>query len=421
MKIELPHVGESVTEGILGKWLKNVGDSVQEYDPLVEVVTDKVNMEMPSPVTGILKNILVEEGQTVPMGTVIAEITVDGEKDIPEDELPSTKSNKSDIKTSYISARTGTLIKGVAPVGPTGSAGPMVTKDEKLRLSPAVVRLANQHGIDLSTVNGTGIGGRITRKDVQLHIDSNKTSTSIDTSKLALQDSAEFDRVNLTPIRRMIADNMSRSASEIPEAWTMVEVDMTNLVDLRNRIKLDFQHTHSINITYLSFVLQIVAESLKNNPLINSVWDGDSILLKRQINIGVAVATEMGLLVPVVKNVDSSNIQDLAKTIDDITTRARGGSLKVDDVQGGTFTVNNTGAIGSVIGKALINHPQAAILNTESIVKRPVVIDDSITIRSMMNLCFTFDHRIIDGAQAGAFVTEIKQRLESIDVDMDVV
>ena len=155
--------------------------------------------------------------------------------------------------------------------------------------------------------------------------------------------------------------------------------------------------------------------------MINSVWGSDSILLKRQINIGVAVATEEGLLVPVVKNVDSLNIQNLAKTVDDITTRARTGNLKVDDVQGGTFTVNNTGAIGSVIGKALINYPQAAILNTESIVKRPVVIDDSITIRSMMNLCLTFDHRIIDGAQAGAFVTEIKQRLESIDVNLDVV
>jgi 2-oxoisovalerate dehydrogenase E2 component (dihydrolipoyl transacylase) len=421
VKIELPQVGESVTEGIIGKWLKNIGDPVQEYDPLVEVVTDKVNMEMPSPVTGILKNILVEEGQTVPMGTVIAEITVDGETDPLDDELPATESSKSDIKTSDISARTGTLIKGVSPVGPTGSAGPMVTKDEKLRLSPAVVRLANQYGIDLSTVKGTGIGGRITRKDVQLHIDSNQTSTPTDTSKLDTRGSSEFDKVNLTPVRRMIADNMSRSASEIPEAWTMVEVDVTNLVDLRNRIKPDFQHAHNINITYLSFVLQIVAGSLKNNPLINSVWGRDSILLKRQINIGVAVATEEGLLVPVVKNADSLNIQNLAKTVDDITTRARTGNLKVDDVQGGTFTVNNTGAIGSVIGKALINYPQAAILNTESIVKRPVVIDDSITIRSMMNLCLTFDHRIIDGAQAGAFVTEIKKRLESIDVNLDVV
>ncbi len=410
MKIELPQVGESVTEAYIGPWLKGVGDTVEKYEPLVEIVTDKVTMEMPSPVTGVLSNIVVDEGQTVPMGTVIAEIDVEGDEAVqPADATAPVAGGVSDA------ALTGTLLKDVAPVGPTGSGGPVATEDVGPRYSPAVQRLATEHGVDLAQVQGTGINGRVTRKDVQAYIDSGGAATSDET---ATNDDEE--RVPLTPVRRMIADNMVRSASQIPEAWSTVEVDVTGLVGLRDASKADFQRREGINLTFMPFILQAVAAALKENPIVNSTWGGDAIVLKRRINVGVAVAAPQGLVVPVVHDADALDLTALAKTIDDLATRAREGKLTVANMQGGTFTVNNTGALGSVTGKAIINHPEAAILNTEAIVKRPVVVDDEVAVRSMMNLCLTFDHRVMDGAEAGAFVNDVKSHLESIDPNSEI-
>jgi 2-oxoisovalerate dehydrogenase E2 component (dihydrolipoyl transacylase) len=402
MKIELPQVGESVTEAIVGRWLKQVGDRVEKYDPLVEVVTDKVNMEFPSPESGVLSSILVEEGQTVPMGAVIAEMDVDGE---------SAREDEDDAVETETVDRTGTLLKDVAPVGPTGSGGPMTvapTPQTAKRYSPAVVRLAAEHDLDLSRVTGTGIGGRITRKDVQGYLDARRAAPKT-------AQSADEERVPLTPVRRMIAANMVKSVTEIPEAWTVVEADVSGLVELREGAKAGFQRREGVNLTYLPFVVKAVAEALKESPIVNSTWGGDAIILKRRVNVGVAIAAPDGLVVPVVQDSDSLSVAELAKAIDELATRAREGKLNVTDVQSGTFTINNTGALGSVTGKAIINHPQAAILNTEAIVKRPVVVGDDIVIRSIMNLCLTFDHRIMDGAEAGAFVSDVKRRLEAID------
>jgi len=401
MKIELPQVGESVTEGIIGRWLKQVGDRVEKYDPLVEVVTDKVNMEFPSPESGVLSSILVEEGQTVPMGAVIAEMDVDGEPG---------REDKDDAAETETVDRTGTLLKNVAPVGPTGSGGPMTVAPApraSKRYSPAVIRLAAEHDLDLSLVAGTGIGGRITRKDVQGYLDARTT-----TPKTA--PSADEERVPLTPVRRMIAANMVKSVTEIPEAWTVVEADVSGLVELRESAKAGFQRREGVNLTYLPFVVKAVAEALKESPIVNSTWGGDAIILKRRVNVGVAIAAPDGLVVPVVRDADSLGVAELAAAIDDLATRAREGRLQVADMQSGTFTINNTGALGSVTGKAIINYPQAAILNTEAIVKRPVVVGDAIAIRSIMNLCLTFDHRIMDGDDAGAFVSGVKRRLEAI-------
>ena len=409
MKVELPHVGESVTEAIIDRWLKKVGDRVEKYDPLAEVVTDKVNMEMPSPASGVLTQILVEAGSTVPMGTVVAEIAVDGEAEQPDEpEAPPA----APLDT------TGTLLKDVAPVGPTGSGGAMVApepqrKPSGARFSPAVRRLAAEHGVDLDRATGTGIGGRVTRKDVEDFIASRGTPTEG-------PGAPDDERVALTPIRRMIADNMARSASEIPEAWSTVEADVTGLVQLREGTKDSFREREGVAITYLPFMLKAIAESLKANPLVNSTWAGDAIILKRRVNLGVATATTEGLLVPVVHDADTKTVAELARSLDDLAGRARGGKLTVQDVEGGTFTVNNTGAIGSVIGKAIIFPKQAAILNTEAIVKRPVVVDDAIAIRSIMNLSLTFDHRILDGAEAGAFLADVKHRLEAIGPDINV-
>ena len=417
MIIELPQVGESVTEGVIGKWLKSVGDRVERFDPLVEVVTDKVNMEMPSPVTGTLTALLVDEGETIPMGTPIAEVAVEGESanDAPQIEPSATPAESSPVD------RIGTLLTDVAPVGPTGSGGPISSDgparsdNGRRRYTPAVLRLAEERGVDLEKVSGTGMGGRVTLKDVRGFIaQSEQIPAAASEQPSEPAPVSDEERVPLSPVRRMIAANMVKSASEIPQAWTLVEADVTGLVARRQAIRDDFKRREGINITYLPFVMKAVAESLKENPLLNSSWDGDAIILKRRINIGIAAAAPDGLVVPVVHDADTLTIAGLARKIDDMVGRARRGELALEDVQGGTFTLNNTGALGSVLSQPLVNYPQAAILTTEAIVKRPVVIGEGIAIRSMMNLCMSFDHRIMDGAEASAFINAVKHRLEAI-------
>ena len=435
MKIELPHVGESVTEGMIGQWLKKVGDSVEKYEPLVEVVTDKVNMEMPSPVSGVLTEILVNEGETIPMGTFIAEIKVAGEAESASAESTPLVAAAAQGSSDEDVDRTGVLLTNVAPVGPTGASGPITAgpprratdKTARKRYSPAVLRLAEQHAVNLDDVIGTGLSGRITRKDVQQYVHSAESTgqtvapAALDEARYAAPAHSEEERVPLTPVRRMIADHMVKSATEIPTAWSITEVDVTNLVNRRESVKEEFRSREGINITYLPFVVKAVAESLKENPLLNSTWGGDSIVLKKHINIGVAVSAPSGLVVPVIREADTSSIAGLANKIDELTTRAREGRLELGDVQGGTFTVNNTGSLGSVASKPIINHPQAAIMTTEAIVKRPVIVEgDAIAVRSIMNVCLTFDHRVMDGAEASAFTNAVKDRLEAISKDTGI-
>ena len=422
MIIELPQVGESVTEGVIGKWLKSVGERVERFDPLVEVVTDKVNMEMPSPVSGTLTAVLASEGETVPMGAPIAEMAVEGE---------TAALRQAQDEQAELPNRIGTLLKDVAPVGPTGSGGPIsadpperpARSSGRRRYSPAVLRLAEERDVDLDKIEGTGLGGRVTLKDVRRFIElAAAVEEAEDGGPEALRtptDTGE-ERALLTPVRRMIAENMVRSATEIPQAWTLIEVDVSGLVARRQAIRDDFREREGMNITYLPFVMKAVAESLKENPLLNSSWDGDAILYKRRINIGIAAAAPDGLVVPVVHDADAMSIAGLARKIDDLTARARRGQLRLEDVQGGTFTLNNTGVLGSVVSQPLVNFPQAAILTTEAIVKRPVVVGDGIAIRSMMNLCMSFDHRIMDGAEASAFINSVKRRLEAVGPETGV-
>ena len=431
MIIELPHVGESVTEGVIGKWLKSVGDRVERYDPLVEVVTDKVNMEMPSPASGTLTAILVEEGATIPMGTPIAEMDAGEGESAPATAAPPAQAEpQAPAAAAPPADRIGTLLKDVAPVGPTGSGGP-ISADKpaesrapsraRRRYSPAVLRLADEHDVDLDRVEGTGINGRVTLKDVRRFLEAQpETSQRAAPPEPIPQPapvSTEDERVPLRPVRRMIAENMVRSASQIPQAWTLVEVDASGLVARRRAVRDDFRLREGVNITYLPFVMKAVAESLRENPLLNSSWDGDAIIYKRRINIGIAAAGRDGLVVPVVHDADTLSVAGLARKIADLTDRARRGALTLDDVQGGTFTLNNTGALGSALSQPLVNFPQAAILTTEAIVRRPVVIGDGIAIRSMMNLCMSFDHRVMDGAEASAFINSVKRRIESIGPD----
>ncbi len=443
VRIELPQVGESVTEGVIGKWLRCVGDSVEKYDPLVEVVTDKVNMEMPSPVSGVLTHILAQEGETVPMGAPIAEIEVEGEVPVqPEPSAPAAPEPRA--APTPPAGTTGVLLKDVAPVGPTGSGGvpsvpesqaapvapqtvletaapaPPARQRQRRRYSPVVMRLAEEHDLDLSILQGTGIGGRVTKKDVLRHLEAAPPAVAEPVVPAPATPQADESRLPLTPTRRLIAANMTRSATEIPQAWSITEVDVSGLVARREALKEGFREREGVNLTYLPFVLKAVAEALKENPLVNSSWAEDAIILKRRINIGVAVAAPAGLIVPVLHDADALSVSGLARRLDDLTRRARGGELALDDVQGGTFTLNNTGALGSVASQPIINHPQAAILTTEAIVRRPAVVGDGIAIRSMMNICFTFDHRIMDGAEASAFTNAVKHRLEAIGPDTGV-
>ena len=453
MIIELPQVGESVTEGTITQWLKRVGDRVEKYDVIAEILTDKVSMELPAPAAGVLTEILVEEGQTVPMGAPIAALRTESEAETdshPDDRQPAAAPAQPPQAESI--DRTGVLLKDVAPVGPTGSgalesaaasqaaepptsaAKPAATRR---RYSPAVTRLAEQHGVDLTQVSGSGINGRITRKDVLAFIEPQTApiaaapaiSPAADTptakpaaapTQSAPAGSADEERLPLSAVRRMIAANMARSASEIPAAWSITEVDVSGLVRRREAVKDAFRQREGVNITYLAFVVKAVAQSLKENPLLNSSWDGDAILLKKRVNIGIAVAAPDGLVVPVIRDADTLSVAGIAKRVADLTQRARQGRLSVDDVQCGTFTLNNTGALGSVASQPIINHPQAAILTTEAIVKRPVVVGDAIAIRAMMNICLTFDHRIMDGAEASAFTNAVKRRLEAIADDTGI-
>ena len=445
MKIELPQVGESVTEGIIGKWLVAVGDKVEKYDPIVEVVTDKVAMELPSPVSGTLREIIALEGETIPMGGIIADIESENEEATPT----NVKENQPDLEAHSKPGKeigtTGILLKDVAPVGPTGSGGIIDStssqgdRDIRSRIiySPAVMRLAEIHDVNLEMVTGTGRNGRVTKKDLQNFIDSEKTpvdskNVDRDDKKSANTDSVPTEntypnvlgnneeKITLSPVRKIIASNMVKSATLIPQAWSLVEVDVNGLVELRNKVKDDFQKREKVNLTYLPFVLKAVSESLKEIPLLNSSWNEDSIILKHQINLGIAVAAPDGLVVPVIENADGLSISGLAHKLDDLTTRAREGKLTVSDVQSGTFTVNNTGALGSIASQPLVNYPQAGIITTEAIVKRPVVVNDAIAIRSIMNICLSFDHRIIDGEQASGFNRSVKDRLESINLNTQI-
>ena len=448
--IELPQVGESVVEGTIGKWLKQPGDTIQRYDPLVEVVTDKVTMDMPSPVTGTLLRILAQEGDVVPMGAPIAEVETDDAPAAAPGESVA-EAAPSDPAAPASPGTTGYLIRDQRPVGPTGGgpgglppgsdvsspASAPQADPEPARLSPAVRRLAREHDVDLSQVAGTGMGGRITRQDVEAYIEKRTAAPAAPAEAAATpatapaaavspaRDGEDEERIPLTPVRRMIAEAMVRSVTQIPHAWSTVEVDVTRLVAVRGGLRESFQQREGVEITYLPFVIKMVVEALRENPTLNASWGEDSIILKRRINMGIAVAGPEGLIVPVIHDAQQLSIAGLAHRVADLTSRARSRRLALDDVQGGTFTLNNTGVLGSTVSQPIINPPQAAILTTEAIQKRPVVVSDSrngdaIAIRSMMNVCLSFDHRINDGAESSAFLQSVKRRLEAIDADTPI-
>ena len=431
--VTMPQLGESVTEGTITRWLKAEGEEVALDEPLAEVDTDKVNAELPSPVAGKIEKLLVSEGTTVDVGTEIVLVAVDG------DESPSAEATpREDVADEALTeewpvadteaqpaVQNGEKQRAVAEARGSRSAGNgrgTVEDAETLRLrrsSPVVRRLAEEHNVDISEISGTGTGGRVTKKDIESFIEGRGTereavpaAAAPETERVAVHDG---DRVvELTSIRRTIANRMAVSKAEIPHAWTLVEVDMTGLAALREKEKAAFAEREGVKLTYLPFIVKSAVEGLKEHPVLNSVWDGDRIVLRKQINVGIAVDLEEGaLIVPVIRDADELNIVGLARRIDDAVKRTRAKQLGTEDISGGTFTVNNPGALGSVASTPVINHPQAAILQAEAVVKRPVVVDDAIAIRSMMNLEVSFDHRILDGGVALRFLSAVKHRLEA--------
>jgi 2-oxoisovalerate dehydrogenase E2 component (dihydrolipoyl transacylase) len=430
--VTMPQLGESVTEGTITRWLKAEGDEVEIDEPLAEVDTDKVNAELPSPVAGTIEKFLVSEGATVDVGTEIVLVATDGDSaatDAPAQENVADEAPTEEFPASDTEAQP--VAEEERPAARTsrseGDGHGEIEDAESLRLtrsSPVVRRLAEEHDVQIADVPGSGTGGRVTRKDIEGFIEQGGAAREAEIEEPAPQEVAasepervpvyDGDRVvDLTGIRRAIANRMSSSKREAPHAWTMVEVDMSGLVALREREKATFVEREGVKLTYLPFIVKAVVESLKDNPVLNSVWDGDRIILRKRINIGVAVDLEDALIVPVIPDADELNITGLTRRIDDLIKRARAGELGTQDITGGTFTVNNPGSLGSVVSTPIINFPQAAILSAEAIVKRPVVLDDAIAIRSMMNLEVSFDHRVLDGGAALRFLNAVKKRLET--------
>ena len=447
--ITMPQLGETVTEGTVAQWLKKPGDTIDKYEAFVEVSTDKVNAEVPSPVSGVLREIIVKEGETVPIGAAMAIIdevgaaTADAAVQVPGPPVVASEpiaATSAAISVAPISASPAPRNGASSTAARNGSANGN-TAESLRRVSPAVRRLAREHRIELSALHGTGQNGRITANDVLAAAKDTLTATAAAPATIsapstppaparmpvtALSASAPPSErstyaaplpgtlVPLSPARKIIAKRMVESLETAPHAWTMVEVDVTNVWAWRARERERFQREKGYPLTLLPFFIHAVVQALKKQPLLNARFTDDGIVVEREYNIGIAIGLDSNLMVPVIRNADTLSISGLAIAAGKLVEKARSGKLGADELSGGTFTVNNTGANGSVLSKPIINGGQAGIVTMEAVVKRPVVINDAIAIRSMMNVCLSLDHRVIDGAIANAFTTEVKRRLEAM-------
>lgn len=493
----MPQLGESDVEGTVLKWLKQPGEHVRAEEPLVEVETEKVNVEIPSPFEGTLAQVMVKEGETVPVGAPLAVIgEADGAEAAPAappapvpvaaesrptpPDLAAERAHfdrdarqEAGVSRPAVAAEpTGEMLTRTAPHvstdGRNGSAAPPIPGRGAERYTPAVLRLAQEHDIDLKAIAGTGMEGRVTRKDVMRYIEQGgaavvaqppaATSPAPEQPQVTPAQPAPAPVAPASPVqppaptpapavapprvgeavpappappsedeevvrpsatRLTIARNMVRAAA-IPTAWMTVEMDVTKLVRLRESHKEEFRRREGVDLSYLPFIIKATVEALKEHPMLNSQWRDDQIVLKKRINMGVAVGSDEGLIVPVIHNADRLSIAGLAHAVVDLAQRARARKLRLEDVQGGTFTLDNTGVFGSLVSQPIINPPQCAILSTEAIIKRPVVVEDAIAIRSLMNMCISFDHRIVDGSHVGPFMQAVKKRLESHGPDTSI-
>ncbi len=439
-ELKMPKLGESVTEGTIGKWLKQPGEKVEKYDLLVEVQTDKVNTEIPSPVAGTLKSVAVKEGDTVPIGTLLATFdTADAGGDATADAAPATPqlppaqttpAPQSPRASQPVSA---TPVAQVAPSPqPTpgsSSASPVATAPSAngdIRTTPVVRRLATENGVDLSRVNGTGLNGRVTRQDVEQFIAQLRSQPqgaqpaqrpAAPPQPTAPQPLAGDEVMPLTQMRKAIANAMVVSKTTIPHAAAMMEIDWTHVAKFRESVRESFKSREGYELTYLPFAIKAVTIALRRYPLVNAKWTDQGIVKVKAINLGIAISLgDEGLVVPVIKNADELSITGIARAVRDLATRARNKKLTIGDFEGGTFTVNNGGTLGTYLSYPIVNPGQAAIMTTESIGKRVVALDDdTIGIRTMGNVVLSFDHRIMDGATAANFLKDVKVWIQGVD------
>ena len=463
--VTMPQLGETVVEGTITKWLKKEGETVERDEPLFEISTDKVDTEVPSPVGGKVVSIKVPEGETVSVGTELAVIeSGDGQAapapkkegepaqaNAPEapadpadrESKPEERPEPAPLPEAKPAASTPPSSRAQAAPPPAAQAAPERGPRSQI-LSPLVRRLAEENQVDLSRVQGTGTGGRITKKDVLDYIDSEPVPSPAPAAgearpaevpaapsrevpapaaapaPRAAAPGAREEPIPLTRMRQAIARNMVASMQTTARAWNLVEVNMEGVVRTREGAKDAFRQREGIGLTYMPFVARAVCEALLEFPDVNSELRDEHLILKHYVNLGIAVALDEGLIVPVVKGAESMNLVGLARAINDVATRARSKKLMPDDVQGGTFTITNPGPFGSIISVPIINPPQCAILAFDAVEKRPVVVDDAIAIRHMVYLSMSWDHRIIDGATAAKFLARIKQNLETWDFGPDL-
>lgn len=425
--VVMPQMGESIVEGTLTRWLKKPGEKVERDEPLFEISTDKVDTEIPSPVAGTLAEVLVAEGSTVGINTVVARIGEGGAAAAPPPPAPVVAAPPPP-PPAPVAAPAPPPPPPPAPLAPAPAPAPAAEADSvNGPLSPLVRKMAREYNIDLAMVPGSGAGGRITKQDIETYIESQAAKTVATVAPVAAPSApatiappapATPAKTRVEPMsimRKKIAEHMIKSQNTSAHVTTVHKVDMTKIAKLRAKHKDEFQARYGFGLTFLPFIARAASEALRAFPLLNSSIEGDNIIFHNEVNMGIAVALDggLGLIVPVIKRADEMNIVGLQRSIVDLANRARGKQLKPDDLAGGTFALTNFGSFGSIFATPMINQPNVAILGIGTIEKVPVVIDDAIAIRSQAHLALSFDHRLIDGALADQFCQKIKSILEN--------
>jgi 2-oxoglutarate dehydrogenase E2 component (dihydrolipoamide succinyltransferase) len=411
-------MGESIAEGTIVRWIKRVGDSVDRDEPLFEITTDKVDAEIPAPAAGVLTEIKVKEGETVAVNTVVGTIGQPGEEPAAETE-PEAVSPAPAPGAPVVAPPAGAGAKHAAPTS---------ADIRRSRSSPLVRRMALDHNLDISAIQGSGIGGRVTKQDVLAHLSRDAGSgirgpasgTSEPGSRIPdpgsrIHATERAERQTLSPMRKTIAERMLLSKRTSAHVHSVFHVDFSHVEKIRRENKDEYARLGA-RLTYMAFIAKAVIDSIRKHPIINSSLEGDEVVYKKDVHLGIAVALESGLIVPVIHGADERNLLGLARAIADVADRARSKQLKPEEVQGGTFTITNPGQFGAQFGMPIINQPQVAILGVGTIEKRPVVVDDAIAIRTMAYLTLGYDHRLVDGAAADQFMSDVKKHLEHFDV-----
>jgi 2-oxoglutarate dehydrogenase E2 component (dihydrolipoamide succinyltransferase) len=427
--IVMPQMGESIVEGTITKWLKKPGDKVQRDEPLFEISTDKVDAEIPAPASGVLQEIKVAEGTTVGVNTVVGTIAADGEAAASAKAAPAAAKPAS--SSASVPPAVASASRGPEPIGP--AAVPSKNGLDEARSSPLVRKIAREHGISLSQIPGTGLGGRITKQDILSFIENRggadaivrpaapapaATAAEAPTAAPPAPAPIPGDLVPMTQMRKLIAKHMIESRRTSAHVHCMYEVDLTRIVNLRAKLKASFEQRHGVRLTFMPFFVRAAIMAIQQWPIVNAVIEGENIRYHRYINMGIAVALDWGLIVPVLKNAGDLNFLGLQRGVTDLGERARNKKLKPEDVEGSTFTITNPGQFGAVFGLPIINQPNSAIMGVGGITKQPLVVtdadgNDSIAIRSVVHLTLGYDHRLIDGAIADQFMAQVKKNLET--------